>query len=364
MPFTVISSDILSVDCIISMKENAVHRDVLDALIADYGLLPHGKAVLSKAQYDDFAARVQGLQMSYSPGGSAANTLTTLSLLLGDAIDARFIGGVGKAAYSPMILEALHRAGVKILPETGLSVEAAISFVLVAEDGSRTLASYPGNARSIMLPDIIQDGWFAKSGALMLQGSLWKKMDKSYPYALLAAQERHGYALWFCLPTYAGFDDLQAAAFRATIGRSRLVLGNDDELAITFQTMTDEERRVWDELSLERARREACVRLQALLSDDQVAFITRGAQGIVIVTEDTMEYVPAADIAPQDIVNTLGAGDTAFAGILAGVIKGFPLADCARMGAALAGQKLLINQSRLPDPRAALSVALPSTKPL
>jgi len=103
----------------------------------------------------------------------------------------------------------------------------------------------------------------------------------------------------------------------------------------------------------------------------QVAFITLGKKGAAVITADGgIKKVAAAPFFEVDIKNTLGAGDSAFAGFLNGYLAKRNLGlddatlnfeDCARLGMWMAREKLLVDAARIPDPREAIKSRLAAT---
>ena len=65
----------------------------------------------------------------------------------------------------------------------------------------------------------------------------------------------------------------------------------------------------------------------------QAVVITRGADGISIYSEDGEQFVPAV---ATSIVDATGAGDGFTTGFLAGLLRGEPLLNCARLGVVVA----------------------------
>ena len=68
----------------------------------------------------------------------------------------------------------------------------------------------------------------------------------------------------------------------------------------------------------------------------EIAAITRGAQGSVVVAGDIVTAVAAGNVA--QIVDTTGAGDLYAAGFLAGLSQDRDLGSCAIMGGIAAGE--------------------------
>jgi sugar/nucleoside kinase (ribokinase family) len=68
----------------------------------------------------------------------------------------------------------------------------------------------------------------------------------------------------------------------------------------------------------------------------EVAALTRGADGSVIVTAD--EFVEIDAVPVERVVDTTGAGDLFAAGVLFGLTQGFELDTCGRLGSIAAGE--------------------------
>jgi sugar/nucleoside kinase (ribokinase family) len=242
----------------------------------------------------------------------------------------------------------LREAGITLLPEMpakGVTAKTAISFVILFPDGQRAIATYPGNAREILKPELISETMIQQADALLVQGSLWQKLDWKFTDRLLDLCSKHGSELWLAMPTHARFGRDKGDHFLQAVCGASVVLGNEEELARIYQTTPQE----------------ALGRLQAALDrkEKPVGFITRGDKGAYVVTAEGVDAVDSASIRKEAIVNTLGAGDISFAGFVAGYLKKLPHLVSAQIAMALAGEKLKINGPRLPDPRATLQRARP-----
>ena len=74
----------------------------------------------------------------------------------------------------------------------------------------------------------------------------------------------------------------------------------------------------------------------ALAAKVDIAAITRGEQGCVIVSKGDRAILPAEPVAK--VVDTTGAGDQYAAGVLFGLARGMPLQACARLGGIAAAE--------------------------
>ncbi len=349
----ILTSDVLIADVIAPVEGNAA----LQALVDTYQLKPGGKISLDEAQAQAFAEAFSGVAYEVVPGGSSANMLTTLSKLMPQKVDVRFVGIAGEGAHSAIIRESMAEAHIALLPDhlpQSMEAKAATSYVLVFADGQCTIATRAGNARELLKPAVFAEHVVKNADVLLAQGSLWHKFHEEFADRLYALCLKHGRQFWLTLPTQAKPTASECQKIIHMLPDATLVLGNEAELIRLFHAPLNE----------------AVQKLQHLLQmegrppigpsrHDKTAFITMGERGCVLITKDKIEQVAAPKIAAGDIVNTIGAGDTSYAGFAAGYIKGLPVREAAQLGMALAGEKLRINAARLPDPYGTLRQKIP-----
>jgi hypothetical protein len=73
-----------------------------------------------------------------------------------------------------------------------------------------------------------------------------------------------------------------------------------------------------------------------------------------VVTPSTVISIPPSNVSEIPKLFKLGAGDTSYAGFLAGHVAGLSPEESANLGMQLAGTKLQFDNARIPDPRDAL----------
>ena len=250
-------------------------------------------------------------------------------------MSARFLGVAGAGEYGDVIRRSLGDAGVALLPEPAGGLPA-LSFVLLYPDGQCTIATHPGNARALITPELISEREVQAADTVLVQGSLWHKFAPGVADRMVALARAQGKKLWLTLPTQPALGADYAARIRTLLPQAALVLGNEAELERVFACKAEE----------------AIAALQQCLGDKALAFVTFGAAGAVVVTARGAECIASEPVAAEDIVSTLGAGDTAYAGFAAGLLSGRTAHDAALAAMHLAAAKLRIRQPRLPDPRA------------
>ena len=107
--------------------------------------------------------------------------------------------------------------------------------------------------------------------------------------------------------------------FRALVkDRVDLLFGNQDELMALYELD-----------SFDAA-------VASLRDECEMAVITRGAEGCVIITAD--EVLPVAAVPVDRVIDTTGAGDLFAAGFLYGLTRGREMAECGHLGAVAAAE--------------------------
>jgi sugar/nucleoside kinase (ribokinase family) len=383
MKTKILSADIQIADRMVDISQASLNKlgehecnkaknaiTLLDETIAAQGVSRGQKAKISKAQFEQFSVATGELSGKTLPGGSSANTLTTLSRLLNTKdnthIETEMFGVVGSDMISNRIKGDLNETGITLLPETypvgSPPPQAATSFVFQEEDGKRTIVTYPGNARDILKPDMITEELIAKNDVIFVQGSLWEKLDEDFPDKMLTLRYGNGdhpttkaKELWLALPTHAQFrDNMPPARYRYLIPSADVVLSNDEELMRIYETKTLDD-------ALKQLQEAISKRDQVLEHDHKdahkkppVAFVTCGKDGSAIVTPGRIERIAAPTLDANKPKFALGAGDTAYAGFLAGHIGGLKPEESANLGMQLACAKLAFDGARMPDPRTSL----------
>jgi sugar/nucleoside kinase (ribokinase family) len=153
------------------------------------------------------------------------------------------------------------------------------------------------------------------------------------------------------LPTQAHLAGEEKEKVMAVLNSASLVLGNQAELERLYGLPLDQ--------ALQHLQKTLRDHERAGAQDRMLGFITFGKDGAAVVAPHGIDFVDPLKIDNSEILNTLGAGDTAYAGFAAGYIKKLPYLDSAQIAMALAGEKLRINSPRLPDPKTTLNTIAP-----
>ncbi|MFO0389808.1 MAG: carbohydrate kinase family protein [Alphaproteobacteria bacterium] len=371
-PFRVFATDISTVDKNYSLIRNPALQAVADS----YGCSKGSKGPLDDAQLADIAPRTSGNRFTEFAGGSSANTLATLSKLMGkDAIDIDFLSVVPEKGHAAAVIEAaMQKAELNLIrakmPE-GVAAQEATSYIFKHEDGEKSSLTHSGTARQALKKSMLKPDMMKDYDAIMVQGALWQKFDWDFVDELLDQRWKHGKELWLTLPTVAKFGESKKDFFEWLTRSANLVLANIKELALVEGVI---DASVKEENMTVAQKDEALRRLQASFNVDdasfpdkqrmvnrhrQVGFITDGKYGSHVVTKDDIKYYPTEPLPVEEIANSAGIGDTAFAGFIYGYLNGMSHENSAKIGMALAKEKLREDAPRLMEPKNALKKVMP-----
>jgi sugar/nucleoside kinase (ribokinase family) len=266
-----------------------------DAFLVEEGLAKGAMTLIDTDQADALYARMgAGIEAS---GGSAGNTVAGVASLGGRAA---YIGKVAGDVLGGVFRHDITAIGVHFEPKVseslgsdGLRLGTGRCLINVTPDGQRTMSTYLGAANTLspedVTPEIVQAA-LAKA---------WRRIALTLSDGFVV--ERHR-------------EDL--LAFIAS--DVDIVFANEAEVTALFQT-ADYDTAV-----------------AALAHRVDLAAVTKGEHGSVLVSRTDRAAVPAAPIAK--VVDTTGAGDQYAAGVLYGLARGLDLAICGRLGSLAAAE--------------------------
>jgi sugar/nucleoside kinase (ribokinase family) len=285
-----------------------------DDQIARLGLTKGAMTLIDAAAADRiYAQMAPAVEIS---GGSVANSIAGLAML---GSHAGYIGKTRDDQLGQVFAHDIRAAGVEFTTASSSSGPAtARCLVFVTPDGERTLSTYLGACVELG-PEDIDEQLIARSKVVYLEGYLWDP-PRAKEAMLKAANLTHKHGGRVALSLSDAF----------CVGRHRAEFKRliDDHVDILFAN--ESEIASLSEVDSFEAS------VQALQGRCEVAVLTRGAEGAVVVTGRERCEVRAERV--QRVVDTTGAGDLFAAGFLHGFTRGHAPADCARMGAICAAE--------------------------
>jgi sugar/nucleoside kinase (ribokinase family) len=250
-------------------------------------------------------------------GGSAANTAAGVASLGGRAA---FVGKVASDDLGDIFEDDLKRLGVHYgVSRLSGGPATARSMILVSPGGERTMNTYLGACHQLTTADIKEDE-IGGAAITYMEGFLWDPPEAKKAFVMAAHfAHKHERATSFTLS-----DPFCVGRFREEfldLIRSKTidyVLGNIEELKSLYETDT-----------LSSA-------VQAIAKDAELAAITMGAEGAMVVHHGEVITVPAYAI--DQVVDATGAGDLFASGFLLAVARGQDLDAALKLGCLAASE--------------------------
>ena len=285
-----------------------------DAFLVAQSLTPGSMQLVDEAQsaalYDAMAAGVE------ASGGSAGNTVAGVGSFGGRAA---YVGKVAPDTLGEVFSHDIRASGVHFdTPVLEGGAGTGRCLINVTPDGQRTMCTFLGAANQLGVADI-DEALIGSSAIVYLEGYLFDPAPARAAFeAAAAAAHKAGRKVAITLS-----DTFVVARWRTELlafieASADIVLANDGELAALFETEDFDA---------------AASKLAAIV---EIAAITRGEHGSVIVRGDERVLVPAYPVAK--VIDTTGAGDQYAAGFLLGVARGLTLEQAGKLGSLAASE--------------------------
>ncbi len=282
---------------------NALHdiqAEVADSVLLELGLEKGSMNLIEHEQQRAIVPRVYDSIVNTEPGGSGANTMIGLAMLGGRAC---FTSHVGEDEHGELYRSGLAAKGVK--PNLGTEPgDTGICLVLITPDAHRTMLTYLGRARDLVVQDVnVED--LCSSQYIYITGYLWDTPNQKEA-VLHAMREANTAGVKVALSLSDPFCvNRHKEDFKQIIREhTDLVFGNYAEA----QALTDTDNP-YDAA-------------HELATSCEVAAVTMDDKGSLIQHRDQRFEIPAY---PVTAVDTTGAGDMYAAGLLYGLTQGLPL---------------------------------------
>jgi sugar/nucleoside kinase (ribokinase family) len=285
-----------------------------DAFLEKHGMTKGSMMLIDEQRAEEIYAAMGSTVIT--SGGSAGNTIAGIASLGGKT---GFIGRVREDGLGVAYRHDITAAGAHFsTPPATDGPATARCLILVTPDAQRTMNTFLGACVNLGPADI--DAELVRSAAVTyLEGYLYDAptaMEAFHAAADIAHAAGRKVALSlsdaFCVNRHR-------AEFRRLVDHHvDILFANEAEILALFETASLDE---------------AIAQLREMID---IAAVTRGPGGSVVVTKERTVEVSAAPVA--HVVDTTGAGDLYAAGFLFGYTRGAPMHECARLGSLVASE--------------------------
>ena len=270
--------------------------------------------------------KIQGCDVKYIQGGSAANTVVVAAQL---GMKCGFVGKIGDDHVGEVFRKGLEEEGVECTLFQGTQPSGRAVAFITPPNGERTFATYLGSALEQHTDELDEDmfrgyDYFHVEGYLMQCPGV---VERAVEIA-----KGLGMKISFDLGSCGIVKRFRESVHRLVAEYSDIVFANELE-ALEFASSAgiDRSSELWAVEALEYIHG----RMKKGGDSNPVAVVKLGAEGS-LVTDGTL--VCKIDALPVEVVDTTGAGDAYAAGFLYAHSKGADLCSCGRGGALLASK--------------------------
>ena len=267
--------------------------------------------------------RAESLYEAMSPavemsGGSAANTVAGLASL---GSRAAFIGRVRDDQLGAVYRHDLRAAGVQFdTPPATDGMPSGRCLVVVTPDAERTLNTYLGASSELGEAEVDPE-LIASAAVTYLEGYLWDSPAAQVAYRVAAGHAHDaGQRVALTLSDLFAVERHRETFLELVEHSVDILFANEAEIRALYQT---------DDFDTALAH---------VTGHCEVAALTRGEKGSVIIRGEEVHAVDAHPIPGGKLVDTTGAGDLYAAGFLHGFTRGYDLERCGRLGALAAAE--------------------------
>lgn len=285
-----------------------------DGFLGARGLIKGSMALIDADQaLDLYGALGPAVEIS---GGSTANVLAGVASFGGRA---SFVGKVRDDQLGAVFAHDIQAVGVRYsTPPADAGSPTARCLILVTPDAQRTMNTFLGVSAELG-PDDVDEAEVASAAITVSEGYLWdapsarEALDKATD-AAHAAGRRMAFSLSdpFCVERH------RADFLGLVRNRLDILFANRYEICSLYEVDDFED-------ALARVR-----------ADIDLAFVTHGPEGSVVLSGDERHDVPARPV--ERVVDTTGAGDLYAAGVLHGLTTGTDIETAARLGSLAAAE--------------------------
>jgi len=306
-----------------------------DDYLPQFGL-PKGSMVLvdaarSKKIYDDTVH----LQKTVRSGGSAANTIHGLANL---GVETGFIGKIGKDEMGKVFHDDMVNAGINAHLSQGHSPSGR-AVALISPDTERTFATYLGAAVELGRHDLAYE-LFSQYQFFHIEGYIVQ--NHSLLEDALKLAQMNGLKISLDMASYNVVDQNREFLEEMLKEYVDIVFANEDEArsltGLEPAEALDRMSKLCD-IAVVKVGKEG-----SLVGSRQSSVVSRQSSVVSQKSEVRSQKMAGLNqrykigILPVKSIDTTGAGDLYASGFLYGLVNGYDLEKCGKIGAILAGK--------------------------
>jgi sugar/nucleoside kinase (ribokinase family) len=291
-----------------------------DAFVTATGAQKGGMTIVDDRQIKEMLSRSKNKPIIV-PGGSACNTILGIGML---GNPARFIGKRGNDEFGYLFEKGVRFHNVEPVLQISVTPTGHVLSV-VTPDAQRTMFTFLG-ASSETDPQAITSELFSDVALVHVEGYLL--FNRNLILATLEAAKNAGARISLDLASFTVVEAAHSLLEAICRDYVDILIANEDE-ARAFTGFTDEMSS-----------------LDALATKAEYAVLKLGKRGSVIAHDDMRTTIePMGD---GRAIDTTGAGDLWAAGFLYGLVNGFSIEKCGKLGSACGFEVCQVMGAQIP----------------
>jgi sugar/nucleoside kinase (ribokinase family) len=292
-----------------------------EAFLKKTGAVKGGMTLVSK-EYIEATLALSSAKAIIVPGGSACNTVVGIGRLGGAA---KFVGKCGNGDMGDLIENDLLKQNV--VPELFRS-DSPTGRVLsiISPDAQRTMFTYLG-ASAETRPEDISETLFKDAAVVHIEG--YMLFNPELIRAALTAAKSVGARISLDLASFTVVEESKELLEQLVESYVDVLIANEDEVR-AFTGHSDEQ-----------------LAIEALSEQAEVAVLKVGPRGSYV--SHIGSTVAIKSMGDGNALDTTGAGDMWASGFLHGLVKGYSLEKCGRLGSACGYEVCQIIGANIPE---------------
>ncbi len=292
-----------------------------DALLASLDLPKSCMTLVREEQVNAILDKISHLEKQEACGGSAANTISGLARL---GVPTGYIGKIGRDRYGEFFSAEMGRHGTLARLFTG-TAQTGRALGFITPDSERTFATFLGAAVELDAADLSEE-LFHGYDYFHIEGY----MVQNHPLAETALRlaKKAGLVVSLDLASHNVVRENLAFLQEMVGSYVDIVFANEDE-SMAF--------------SGKNSPADALVSISPCCG---IAVVKLGRNGSLLKRENEEHRV---ECIPARAIDTTGAGDLYAAGFLYGMIRGYSLPVCGRIGSLLSGKVVEVVGAKLDE---------------
>ena len=283
---------------------------------------PKGGMTITTNDYIQKLMNRSGKKPVIVPGGSACNTILGIGKM---GHPARFIGKRGNDDFGTLFEQGVRSHGVEPILQTS-STPTGNVLSIITPDAQRTMFTFLG-ASAETDPKAITPELFSDVALVHLEGYLLFNHDLIL--SILETAKKTGALISLDLASFTVVEASKPLLEEICEQYVDILIANEDE-ARSFTGFTDEQEA-----------------LKALSRKADYAVLKVGSRGSHIRHDNST--ITIARMGDGSAVDTTGAGDLWAAGFLFGLVNGFSLEMCGKIGSACGYEVCQVVGAQIPD---------------